>query len=70
MPMTDTFQQRPVFISVVGASCSGKTALANNIAKRFEGYQVSVIAEDAYYKRQDHMSIEERVKTNAELQTM
>ena len=56
--------QSPVFISIVGASCSGKTALANNIAKRFNKDQVSVIAEDAYYKRQDHLTIEERVKTN------
>lgn len=57
-------EQRPVFISIVGASCSGKTALANNIAKRFSDRQVSVIAEDAYYKRQDHLSPEERTSTN------
>ena len=61
---TDTFEQRPVFISIVGASCSGKTALANNIAKRFSEHQVSVIAEDAYYKRQDHLSNEERISIN------
>ncbi len=64
MTITDTFEQRPVFISIVGASCSGKTALAKNIAKRFADDQVSVIAEDAYYKRQDHMSVAERVETN------
>lgn len=64
MPITPIFQQRPVFISVVGASCSGKTALAYNIAKRFEAHHVSVIAEDAYYKRQDHLSIDERIETN------
>ncbi|MCL4165541.1 UNVERIFIED_CONTAM: hypothetical protein GTU68_029602 [Idotea baltica] len=57
-------ENSPVFISIVGASCSGKTALANNIAKRFNDSQVSVIAEDAYYKRQDHLSMEERVLTN------
>lgn len=56
--------QSPVFISIVGASCSGKTALANNIAKRFNNDQVSVIAEDAYYKRQDHLTMDERVLTN------
>ena len=64
MPNTETFRERPVFISVVGASCSGKTALADNIAKRFEANQVSVIAEDSFYKRQDHLCIEERVETN------
>jgi len=54
----------PVFISIVGASSSGKTALANNISKRFNKDQVSVIAEDAYYKRQDHLTMDERVQTN------
>ena len=61
---TDSFSQRPVFISIVGASCSGKTALANNIAKRFSDHQISVIAEDAYYNRQDDLSPEERVNIN------
>jgi len=54
----------PVFISVVGASSSGKTALAENISKRFNQDQVSVIAEDAYYKCQDHLTMDERVLTN------
>ena len=60
----ESFEQRPVFISIVGASCSGKTALANNIAKRFSDHQVCVIAEDAYYKRQDHLSHDERISIN------
>jgi len=64
MSDSTTFHERPVFISIVGASCSGKTALAHNIAKRFEGHQVSVIAEDSYYSRQDHLTMEERVETN------
>jgi len=64
MSATNTFHERPVFISIVGASCSGKTALAHNIAKRFEGHQVSVIAEDSYYKRQDHLTFGERVEIN------
>jgi uridine kinase len=54
----------PVFISIVGASCSGKTALASNIAKRFSDRQVSVISEDNYYKRQDQLTPEQRVKIN------
>ena len=64
MSIATTFKERPVFISIVGASCSGKTALAHNIAKGFAGHQVSVIAEDAYYKRQDHLTLEERIETN------
>ncbi|RVU85665.1 uridine kinase [Leucothrix sargassi] len=54
----------PVFISIVGASCSGKTALAKNIAKRFNQEQVSVISEDNYYKRQDQLTPEQRVTIN------
>jgi len=64
MSVTNTSHKSPVFISIVGASCSGKTALAYNIAKRFEAHQVSVIAEDSYYKRQDHLSLDERIGTN------
>lgn len=64
MKNTSSPTKSPLFISIVGASCSGKTALANNIAKRFNTNQVSVIAEDAYYKRQDHFSPEERINTN------
>lgn len=64
MLIADTFDERPVFISIVGASCSGKTALAKNIVKRFAANQVSVIAEDSYYKRQDHLSIEKRIGIN------
>jgi uridine kinase len=55
---------QPVFISIVGASCSGKTALASNIAKRFSNQQVSVISEDNYYKRQDQLTAEQRVSIN------
>ena len=54
----------PVFIAIVGASCSGKTALAKNIAKRFSDQQVSVISEDNYYKRQDQLTPEQRVAIN------
>ncbi len=54
----------PVIISVVGASSSGKTALATNIAKRFKPHQVSVIVEDSYYNNQDHMTFKERLNTN------
>ena len=55
---------RPVFISIVGASCSGKTALASNIAKRFSDQEVLVISEDNYYKRQDQLTAEQRVSIN------
>ena len=64
MSNTQNINLQPVFVSIVGASGSGKTVLAKNIAKNFNVRQVSVIAEDAYYKPQDHLSPEERDQTN------
>jgi uridine kinase len=64
MNSASTLSNSPVFISIVGASCSGKTALASNLAKRFSDQQVSVISEDNYYKRQDQLSAEQREKMN------
>jgi len=64
MNNANTANPTPIFISIVGASCSGKTALASNLAKRFSPQQVSVISEDNYYNRQDQLTTEQRVQTN------
>ena len=50
-------------IGIAGGSGSGKTTLAENIMKHFEG-RISLLRHDDYYKCQDHLSMEERVKTN------
>ena len=50
-------------IGIAGGSGSGKTTLAQNILKHFEG-RISILRHDDYYKSQDSIPMEERVKTN------
>ena len=50
-------------IGIAGGSGSGKTTLAKNICEHFAD-RISVLRHDDYYKCQDHMTMEERVKTN------
>ncbi|MDO6618108.1 MULTISPECIES: uridine kinase [unclassified Shewanella] len=57
-----------VIIGIAGASASGKSLIAQTIfeeLKRDLGTdQIGVINEDAYYRDQSHLSMEDRVKTN------
>ncbi|OYD07488.1 uridine kinase [Paludifilum halophilum] len=55
--------KRPVIIGVAGGSGSGKTTVARNICERFSD-SVALIEQDAYYKDQSHLPMEERIKTN------
>jgi uridine kinase len=55
--------KRPVIIGVAGGSGSGKTTVVRNICDRLKGC-VAVIEQDAYYKDQSHLPMEERRKTN------
>lgn len=55
--------KRPVIIGVAGGSGSGKTTVVRNVCDRLEGC-VAVIEQDAYYKDQSHLPMEERKKTN------
>ena len=50
-------------IGIAGGSGSGKTTLAKNILEHFEG-RISLLKHDDYYKSQDDIPMEERVKTN------
>ena len=50
-------------IGIAGGSGSGKTTLAERIFNHFEG-RISTLRHDDYYKCQDHMTMEERRKTN------
>ena len=57
-----------IFIAIVGASASGKSLLARTIVDELidevGSDQIGVINEDYYYRAQDHLSMEERIKTN------
>ena len=50
-------------IGIAGGSGSGKTTLAQNIINHFAN-RISLLRHDDYYKCQDHIPMEERVKTN------
>lgn len=49
---------------IAGGSGSGKTSVTSKILKNLEGYSVALIEQDYYYKNQDHLTFEERLKTN------
>lgn len=56
---------KPIVIGIAGGTCSGKTSIALRLKKAFESNaSVVIIKEDDYYKNQDHLTMEERVKTN------
>ena len=55
--------EKVLVIGIAGGTGSGKTTLMNNIMSHFQDC-VSVLSHDNYYKRQDHLSFEERCRTN------
>ena len=50
-------------IGIAGGTGSGKTTLMKNIVENF-GDVVTVISHDNYYRRLDHLPLEERAKVN------
>lgn len=57
--------KKPIIIGIAGGSASGKTSIARTLFDTFEKTNsVVIIREDDYYKNQDHLTMEERVKTN------
>lgn len=57
-----------IIIGIAGASASGKTLLADTLYKELKADVgkdwIDIIPEDSYYKCQDHLTYEERIKTN------
>jgi len=52
-------------IAIAGASGSGKSSLARKAKKHLsDWYKVAVVAEDAYYRRQSQLTMEQREQTN------
>ncbi len=65
---TSQLSNKPTVIAIVGASASGKTLFAetiyNELLPELGAQGISIIKEDAYYRDQSHLSMEERVQTN------
>ena len=50
-------------IGIAGGTGSGKTTLMNNLIQRFSG-SVTVLSHDNYYRRNDHLTFEQRCLIN------
>lgn len=55
---------RPILIGICGGTGSGKSTVAKAIFESLPEKNISIMAQDAYYKNQSHLAMEERVKTN------
>ncbi|OZM57801.1 uridine kinase [Lottiidibacillus patelloidae] len=55
---------KPIVIGVAGGTGSGKTTVAKEIYNEFANQSILMIEQDAYYKDQSDIPMEERLKTN------
>lgn len=66
--MSNSSEKSCIVIAIAGASASGKSLIASTIYKELKAElgqeDIGIISEDAYYKDQSHMAMEERIKTN------
>lgn len=53
----------PLLIGIAGGTGSGKSTFAEGLKKLFAD-DITIISYDNYYKPQDHLSMDERLKTN------
>lgn len=55
---------KTIVIGITGGSGSGKTTVVKKILDFFPGNEVAVISQDAYYRDNSHLTLEERRKIN------
>lgn len=55
---------KPLVIGIAGGTGSGKTTVADSIFKSLPEKSISILEQDAYYKDQSDLPMEERKKTN------
>lgn len=55
---------RPILIGITGGTGSGKSTVSKQILKHLPNQSITTIPQDAYYKNQDHLPMEERIKAN------
>lgn len=66
--MSTSTEKSCIVIAIAGASASGKSLIASTIYKELQSElgrdDIGIISEDAYYRDQTHLAMEERIKTN------
>ena len=55
---------KPILIGICGGTGSGKSTVARAIFESLPETNISIIEQDAYYKDQTHLEMQDRVKTN------
>jgi uridine kinase len=60
----ERIKMQPFIIGVAGGTGSGKTTLVERICEVVGEKNVLLISHDRYYRSQDHLPLEERLKTN------
>ncbi len=55
---------RPILIGITGGTGSGKSTVVKSIIKNIPPTDIAMIEQDAYYKDQSNLPMEERIKTN------
>jgi uridine kinase len=60
----DGVGKRPVIVGVAGGTASGKTTISRAIVERVGAERVALVAHDAYYRDNSHLSLEERRQVN------
>ncbi|OPJ56973.1 uridine kinase [Alkalithermobacter paradoxus] len=55
---------RPLIVGITGGSGSGKSTVVQSILESVPKESISMIEQDAYYKDQSHLPMEERLNTN------
>ncbi|RLE13167.1 MAG: uridine kinase [Actinobacteria bacterium] len=55
---------RPLFIGIAGGSGSGKTTIARSVVDLVGRDEVVYLQQDAYYRDQAHLSLDERARIN------
>ena len=53
-----------LIVGIAGGTGSGKTTVVKKVMEKFPNEQVVVIPQDAYYKDNGHIPLEERQKIN------
>ena len=56
--------RKPIITGVTGGTGSGKTTVTRKIIEEFGDVSLAYIPQDAYYKDQSHLTMDERVLTN------